>query len=285
MVQMIIYGSLVLILILFIFQSMLLRRRNNQVNELVKQIKELDKQAGLGRLLTGIAHDLNTPIGALGCAMQTRNTALTKLRTILNAEGGAESDLAGVKKIFKALDETKPVVDESMDRTLDMINHLRKAGRGEPEGPVVIAVHEVMDRMLGILGHSIKNSVSIINEVNTADLVKVQPGELGRVFANVLSNSFDAMGGKGSIRISSRRQGDTVCIIIADNGPGFPTCSMESLFCSGWTTKNGDQGSGLGLYISQEIMNSFGGTISAANGENGGAEMTLCLPLALEAAQ
>jgi len=161
-----------------------------------------------------------------------------------------------------------------------MMDHLRKAGRGEPEGPVVIPVHEIMDGVLRLLNSAFKDSVTVVNELDRADLVKVQPGELGRVFANLLTNSIDAMNGTGTINISSRRESGNICISIGDTGPGFPSCSMESLFCSGWTTKQCDQGSGLGLFISQEIMQNLDGKITAANGANGGAEMTVCLPVA-----
>ena len=280
MVQIIIYASLVLILALFLVQAVLLRRRANQVNELVRQLQELDRQAGLGRLLTGIAHDLNTPLGALGCAMHTRRQALDKLRKILAAEGGTDSDPAGVQKVMKAFDDTCGVVDESMDRTLTMIDHLRKAGRGEPEGPVVLSVGDVMDRVLRLLNHQLKNGVTVVNELDPDVLVKVQPGGLGRVFVNLLTNAIDAMEGEGKIHIQSRRQEDRICISIADSGPGLPSNGAESLFCSGWTTKGCDNGSGLGLFISREIIEGVGGEITAANGPNGGAELTVCLPVA-----
>ncbi len=279
MVQIIMYVSLVLILALFLVQSVLLRRRTSQVNELLKQLQELDKQAGLGRLLTGIAHDLNTPLGALGCAMHTRGKALDKLRTILAAEGGADSDPAGVQKVLKALDDTRGVVGESMDRTLEMIDHLRKAGRGEPEGPVVLPAHDVMDRVLLLLNHHLKNGVTVVNELDPDVLVKVQPGGLGRVFANLLTNAIDAMEGKGNIHIRSCREAENICISISDSGPGLPTNDINSLFCSGWTTKECEKGSGLGLFISREIVEGFGGEITAANGPDGGAEMTVILPV------
>jgi C4-dicarboxylate-specific signal transduction histidine kinase len=280
MPQTIIFSSLILILILFLVQSIRLRNRNRQIRETLEQLKELDKHATLGRLLIGVAHDLNTPLGALECALHTRNRALEKLRTILESGGASGADEAAVQKVFSALDNTGNVLVESMERTREMLTHLRQAGRGEPEGPVVLAVDEVMDRVLRILDHRLKSGITVIKEIEPDLLVRVQPGELGRVFANLLVNAQEAMDDEGEIRIVGRRDSGRVTINISDNGPGLPPGHKDNLFCSGWSTKQSKQGSGLGLYISREIMRGFGGDLSAANGLNGGAEMSLWLPLA-----
>ncbi len=172
-----------------------------------------------------------------------------------------------------------------MERTLAMIDHLRKAGRGEPEGPVVLPVGDVMDRVLRLLKHQLHNGVTVVNELDPDVLVNVQPGGLGRVFVNLLTNAMDAMEGEGKIHIQSRRQEDNICISITDSGQGLPSNGAESLFRSGWTTKGCEKGSGLGLFISREIIEGFGGEITAANGPNGGAELTVCLPVATEEEQ
>lgn len=272
--------SLVLILVLFLLQSVRVRDRNQQIRELTETMLELEKQAGLGRLLTGIAHDLSTPLGALGCAWHTRRQALDKLHEILNSENDGDLDTAGIQKVLKALDNTRTVVDESLERSLDMVQHLRKAGRGEPEAPQVIAIGEVMDGVLRILDYQFKSGITVVNELDPGLQVRVRPGGLGRVFANLLVNSLQAMEDRGEIRISSLVEQGNVHVIITDTGPGLPDAGEGTLFCSGWTTKGCEEGSGLGLFISREIMKGFEGDIIAANSPSGGAQMTVCLPVA-----
>ena len=99
------------------------------------------------------------------------------------------------------------------------------------------------------------------------------------MLANLLVNAQEAMDGEGEIRISSRVEQNQVYVMVQDNGPGLPTTADDSLFCSGWTTKGCQQGSGLGLFIARKIMQDFGGDIRAENHPSGGALMTIWLPL------
>ena len=270
--------SLVLIIVLFLLQSVRVRSRERQIRELMEKIHELESQAALGRLLTGIAHDLSTPLGALGCAWQTRRQALDKLRVLLHSENHSDLDKAGIEKALKALEATRSVVDESLQRSQEMVRHLRNAGRGEPEDPQVIIVAGVMDSVLHILDHQFKSGVTVVNELDPALQVQIRPGALGRVFANLLVNAHQAMDGQGQISISSRVQQGNVHVVIRDSGPGLPEAGKDSLFCSGWTTKSCEQGSGLGLFISRETLQEFGGDIEAENHPSGGAQMTVWLP-------
>ena len=278
MVQIIIYASLVLILILFVVQSVRLGRRTSQLGQLLKRVQELDGQAGLGRMLAGVAHDLNTPLGALGCALNTRRQALEKLRCILSSPGGSDADPAGVQRVLKAFNETDDVVEDAMNRSLQMIGSLRVAGRGEPEEPVSIPVSEIMAHVLRLLNHRMKKGITVVNALDPEVKAVVHPGKLGRVFANLLSNSIDAMDGRGTIRITSSVLEGRICLTLEDDGPGFPVGKCEAAFCSGWTTKGCEKGSGLGLYVSRGIVEDYGGTITAANSPAGGAEVTVCLP-------
>ena len=280
MVQIIFLFSLVLIIVLFLLQSVRLREKSQQLQELMAQMHELEKQAGLGRLLTGIAHDLNTPLGALGCAWHTRRQALEKLRGMIESGNDPDLDSADIQKVLKALDNTRSVVDESLERSLEMVKHLRNVGRGEPEGPQVVSIRQVMDGVLRILDHQFKSGIKVVDELDAEYQVLVQPGELGRVFANLLVNAHQAMDGAGEIRLSSWIEQGNVYVRVTDSGPGLPGNGKKSIFCSGWTTKSCDQGSGLGLFISREIMQNFGGDITAENSSSGGAQMTVWLPVA-----
>ncbi len=279
MVQIIFLFSLVLIIVLFLLQSVRLREKSQQLQELMDQMQELEKQAGLGRLLTGIAHDLSTPLGALGCAWHTRRQALDKLRGAIESGNELDLDSTDIQKAFKALDNTHGVVDESLEQSFEMVKHLRNAGRGEPEGPQAVTVREVLDGVLRILNHQFKSGITVVDELAADYQVMVQPGELGRVFANLLVNAYDAMDGAGEIRITSWLEQGNVNIRVTDSGPGLPDVENKSLFSSGWTTKGCDQGTGLGLFISREIMQGYGGDIIAGNSSSGGAEMTVWLPV------
>ncbi len=282
--QTIIFGSLALILVLFLVQSIRIHKSKQQASELLKNLKDLDKQASLGRLLVGIAHDLNTPLGAMACAMQTRKSAIGKLIRALETQGGSLADDPGLQKAVVALESTEAVLDESLTRTREMLDDLRKAGRDEPEDLVIVPVLEVLNRVLRLLDHEFKAGITVVKEVDPGLLVRVRPGALGRVFGNLLVNAKEAMDGKGEIQIVGRLDSGKVFVKVTDSGPGFPAGDREKLFGSGWSTKCSHAGSGLGLFISREIIQGFGGEITAANGPAGGAEMTVWIPVASESA-
>ncbi len=283
MVMTLFFGSLVIILGLFLWQSMLLRNQNLQNENLRSRLSEMDKEASLGRLLTGVAHDLNTPLSALDCTLNTRQQALKKLVEYAQENSNESENDPSFKKIIDALNSTDSVVNESLHSTREIIDHLRKVGRGEPEGPQLILASKVMSGALLLLGGKFKPGVNVNNQLDPDLQVFIQPGNLGRVFANLLINAVDAMDGTGEIKITSQEIDQKCIICIEDSGPGLPTSCPAELFCSGWTTKSKDNGSGLGLYICQNILREAGGDLLACNhtvdGAVQGAQMKIELPV------
>jgi len=100
---------------------------------------------------------------------------------------------------------------------------------------------------------------------------------LGQVFLNLLLNAGDAMGGTGRLAVGARTEGDEVVVDVRDHGPGIPPADLARVFEPFFTTKGAGQGTGLGLAISQGIVESFGGTLEAANAPGGGAVFTVRL--------
>ena len=89
-----------------------------------------------------------------------------------------------------------------------------------------------------------------------ADLPRIEanPGELNQVWTNLIDNAIDAMDGQGTLRISTRADGDDVVVEIADTGPGMPADVQARAFEPFFTTKDVGKGTGLGLDISRRIV-------------------------------
>jgi len=105
---------------------------------------------------------------------------------------------------------------------------------------------------------------------------------LAQVLLNLLVNAGDALeehGRSGStVRVTGRREGARVVLLVEDNGPGFPPEVLSRLFEPFFTTKGPEKGTGLGLALSRELVEQFGGTLVAANRPEGGARLRLELP-------
>ena len=117
--------------------------------------------------------------------------------------------------------------------------------------------------------------------------VRVVPRDMARVFANIVSNAFHALaekrgtgdGFRPTLRLRTRRNEDAVEVSIRDNGTGMTPEVMAKVFNPFFTTKDPNQGTGLGMSLSHDIVRQHGGTITPASVAGEYTEMTLRIPL------
>ena len=121
--------------------------------------------------------------------------------------------------------------------------------------------------------------VEIDKELLPGPAVSAKPEEIQQVFFNIIRNGMQAMNGKGVLQITSRPDGDAVCVRIRDRGPGIPSEHLGKIFDPFFTTKDPDQGEGLGLYIVQQIVKKYAGTISVDSRPGEGTTFTIRLPV------
>ncbi len=103
------------------------------------------------------------------------------------------------------------------------------------------------------------------------------PVRLTQALMNMVINAMQAVERKGRIEIKAAAADAKILLTVHDNGPGIPAEKMSAIFDPYFTTK--PEGSGLGLWIAQQIVTAHGGTLSAQNGPAGGAVFTMVLPI------
>ena len=124
--------------------------------------------------------------------------------------------------------------------------------------------------------HAARGDVAIVSEGwPTALIVEADAGQMRQVFGNLIKNAVEAMGGRGTLRLSLRSDGERVAIDVEDEGPGLAV-SPDELFEPYYTTK--PTGTGLGLAIARKIVHDHGGDLTAAAAPGGGARFTVSLP-------
>lgn len=296
------YGSLIVILILFVIQTQRLQKARRALRRSLSAAEDLDRLSQLGKMLAGIAHELNTPIGAVRCAVGTHSQALTRLAAELDDLIGAGNASAGtvaedlparldrLRKLVAAAQGVEPVLDEALGRVQLMIEHLRRAGRTcpadgnltavDPDPIIAVNVRDVLDSSLLIVRHELKTGIEVTLDVPPVAPVAARAAALGQVFINLLTNAVKAMDGAGRISVRAEQAGDRVRVSVADSGPGLPAGVGDGIFAADFTTRSAEQGTGLGLYISRKIVDSLDGRLTAANGPDGGAVFTVELPVA-----
>ncbi len=274
--------SLLVVCLLLVVQSLRLRRRDHEFALTTDALLAREELVTLGRLMAGIAHELNTPLGAVCCSVGTRQKAVAMIDEaaagLADPESDHEAHLARVGKALNALHGTDPVLSEALTRTNQLIRELRLAGRGEEDTPQPVDVNSLVEGTLLLLQHELKNTIEVKLELGEVQPVPGWPGPLGQVLLNLVMNARQAVGEAGAITINTAMDADQVVVKVSDDGPGLPTGCAERLFKPGFTTKDAADGTGLGLFIVRKILERHQGQIAAGKSAEGGAEFTVTLP-------
>src|SRR5208282_4403589 len=110
--------------------------------------------------------------------------------------------------------------------------------------------------------------------------ITCSPSQINQVFLNLVTNAVQAMeSGKGTITLTTRRDGDGIAVEVADNGKGIPPDVLPKIFDPFFTTKEAGKGTGLGLSVSYKIVQQHGGRINVTSQLGVGTKFTVWLPL------
>jgi C4-dicarboxylate-specific signal transduction histidine kinase len=238
-------------------------RVNRALADVRESLFRSEKLATVGRLAAGVAHEVGNPLGAISGYAEVARSRLPP---------GAVPDLR------EALDRIAAAADR-IDRTVrGLLNFARPAPVELRPVSVAAALEAAMD--LARVQPRLRGVEVVVELPPDMPPVLADEGQLCQVFLNLLLNAGDAMEGQGRVEVGGQVESGSLEILMADSGPGIAPQDLARLFDPFFTTKDPGAGSGLGLAISHSIIESFGGSIDAANSEKGGAAFTLRLRVA-----
>ncbi|HEY5600419.1 MAG TPA: ATP-binding protein, partial [Candidatus Manganitrophaceae bacterium] len=140
-------------------------------------------------------------------------------------------------------------------------------------------LHQGLDSTLNLLRRDMEERITVVKEYGEIGRVEAIPGQINQVFMSLLQNAVHAIPEKGEIRVKTSQEEDRVKISVKDNGVGISSESLKRVFEPFFTTKEVGKGMGLGLSISDRIIQNHGGEIRIASRPGGGTEVTVVLPL------
>jgi two-component system, NtrC family, sensor kinase len=241
------------------------------------------KLATLGMLVAGVAHEINTPLGALTSNQDVLRRALERLQAILADEQVDESELGEVRRIVRAVGEVMQVNNLAMQRMVQIVGSLRSFGRLDRAQIDVVDLHEGLDSVLALLAHETRGRVSVTRDYGVLPRVECYPQQINQLFMNLLLNAVQAIRGTGTIALRTGTAGEAaVQVEIEDSGVGVPPENLVRIFEPGFTTKGLRVGMGLGLLISQQIVAQHGGRISVRSVAGEGTAFTVVLPVRMQ---
>jgi two-component system, NtrC family, sensor kinase len=235
-----------------------------------RQRGQMEKLATVGRLAAGVAHEINNPLAFV-------RSNLEFLRQEVARWSAPEESRAEVDEVFE---ETRSGVERIQQIAADLKGYSRMdAGEGS-ECALVDVVTDAAKLAALRLKHVARLRVEVPREL--PEVYATRP-RLAQVILNLLVNAGDALEEaqvKGAeVWVRGSVEGSQVVLRVEDNGPGFPPEVLERLFEAFFTTKGPEKGTGLGLAISRELVERFGGTLTAENRAEGGARLLLRLPV------
>lgn len=260
-----------------------LQASNKHLRDTQAQLVQSEKMASLGSLVAGIAHEINTPIGAVGSMHDTLERSLDKLRDHLDHHPcESEEDHRRLERVLKVIDEANRVIRGGIERVTTIVRRLRSFARLDEAELKRASVEEGLEDTLTLIHHEIKHGIHVIREYGNVGQINCYPGRLNQVFLNLLNNARQAMEGEGTITVRTRVEKEWAVIEIADTGSGIPEDKLSRIFDPGFTTKGVKVGTGLGLSITYKIIEEHQGRIEVASEVGKGTTFSIYLPLNLQ---
>ncbi|PTV95482.1 two-component system sensor histidine kinase HupT/HoxJ [Rhodobacter aestuarii] len=254
------------------------------------QLVRNEKLASLGRLLAGVAHELNNPISFVYANAHALERYAGKFETYFAAvqQGASRDELIKLRdemKLDREVTNLRTAIEGARDgaeRVRDIVEDLRRLsaeGSGEMVDFDLVSVAQVASDWVR---RGSKTLVDVSFEGESELIVRGRPGHIQQVVMNLIQNASDALEDMGGaqIRITARRAGARGELCVADNGPGVSEAVAATIFDPFFTTKAVGKGTGLGLSISYKIVEEHRGRLRLENESPlGGASFCFDLPL------
>lgn len=248
-----------------------LQRETEKKIETLEQLHHAERLATVGKLASGLAHELGTPLNVVS--------------------GRAKMIVSGDLKKDEVV-ESAQVIREQSDRVVNIIRQLLDFARRRSPEKKNSDLKEIADHVSAMLKPmAIEKKVKLnVTSDGTPTEVKVDPVQIQQVLSNIVVNAIHAMPNGGEINLSvgrehvqppadrGRTEGDYVCVRVADQGVGISQENLTRIFTPFFSTKDVGEGTGLGLSIAHGIVSEHGGWLAVESEKGKGSTFSVYLP-------
>ena len=256
-----------------------LERTLAELKESQTALVQAEKMASLGRLVAGVAHEVNTPLGALQSSSHTIGRAAQKIRQWCDIQPPEEA--LELKPAVEALAAAAAQSQVACERISSIVSELRQFAQLDRADFQRVQVHQGVESTLRLLRHELGERIEVVTQFGELPEIECSPRQLNQLFMNLLLNAKEAIeqtSRPGRIRIRTWAEAGAVKVEVADNGCGIPTEHLDKIFDPGFTTKGLQVGTGLGLPICYQIVRAHRGRIEVQSRPGEGACFTVTLP-------
>jgi two-component system, NtrC family, sensor kinase len=257
-----------------------------RVVQLTEQLMQSEKLASIGQLAAGVAHEINNPVGYIMANMKVLadySNSLISLVEAMHPGMSAEQHQALKQQLdFDYVCEDLPrLVQESeqgLKRVVEIIRALKDFSYLEEAEFVCADLHEGIQSTLKIVASELKYKAELITDFSVIPCVFCIPSQLNQILLNLLVNAAHAIEKYGQIWIRTGCDERWVWFSVADSGTGISADKLKRIFEPFYTTKPKGQGTGLGLALSQSIVEKHKGKIDVQSTPGEGSCFTIKIP-------
>lgn len=267
-------------------------KKTKQIQMTLARLVQHEKQAAVGQLAGGIAHEINNPLGFVKSNLATIRGYMMALCGFAKAVGGERGALASGElediviywkehDVEDVLDDADAVAAETIagvERIGAIVDRLKIFSAVDHPGVLPTDIRECIDSAISVFEPKRLEKVFIQKDYGDIPLFKCRRDELNQMFMNLFDNSLQAISGNGEIQISVRYvEGSpaAIVVIVSDNGEGIGAEHLDRIFEPFFTTRDVGQGMGLGLYVVYAIVKKLGGDISVRSRPGSGTAVTI----------
>ena len=232
-----------------------IRQSNLELKNTHDKLLQAEKLASLGILASGVAHEINNPLGGLFNCVD------------MLEERGEDTDFR--QRYLELLKDGLSSIENTVGKLLWM------SRKGE-KIPQEIEVKQALSDALGLIKYKLKKSnISYKENIESGLTVKLDPNDLQQALINLIINAVQSMEEGGILSINAFCKGSKVILEVSDTGKGIENKDTSKIFDPFYTTKPPGEGTGLGLWLTYEIVRTYGGEISVTSRKNKGTTFSV----------
>ncbi len=264
-----------------------IRQQNETLESTLSQLRDMqhqlilkEKMATLGNLAAGIAHEINTPIGAVRGAVDVCIRCLKNVVELVS--GHAPQDIVDnpqYEKSLQLMQRNGSVITEATERIATIVSNLKDFARLDEAELQEADLHAGLDTTLTLMQHEFGDGIRINREYGQIPSIPCSPNQLNQVFMSLFSRAVEAIDGAGTITIRTLVEAGNVIIVIGDDGQEISKNRLATLFDLGFSADDSRISMNTSMPSAYNIVRSHDGEQSVMSQSGKGTEFTVRLPV------